>query len=118
MFAYNDVRFVEMSLAVDASWVNKKKEAQHVPLRLAARTGRVEICKLLLECHAGLQNQPLMGAQNQPPLAGSFIDQLAQVSMVFDSAHSSVFFGKLRSFLSLAEPYAKLFGLMQHNSFR
>jgi ankyrin repeat protein len=45
----NDVRFVEKSLAADASWVNKRRGAQHVPLRAAARTGRVEICKLLLE---------------------------------------------------------------------
>jgi ankyrin repeat protein len=45
----NDVRFVEKSLAADASWVNKRRGAQHVPLRVAARTGRVEICKLLLE---------------------------------------------------------------------
>ncbi len=45
----NDVPFVEKRLAVDASWVNKRRGAQRVPLRLAARTGRVEICKLLLE---------------------------------------------------------------------
>ena len=45
----NDVPFVKKSLAANASWVNKRRGAQHVPLRLAARTGRVEICKLLLE---------------------------------------------------------------------
>jgi Ankyrin repeats (many copies)/Ankyrin repeat len=44
-----DVPFVAKSLAADASWVNKRRGAQHVPLRLAARTGRVEICKRLLE---------------------------------------------------------------------
>ncbi len=33
----NDVRFVEKSLAADASWVNKRRGAQHVPLRVAAR---------------------------------------------------------------------------------
>src|SRR4029077_3849418 len=31
----NDVAFVEKSLAADASWVNKRKGTQHVPLRLA-----------------------------------------------------------------------------------
>jgi ankyrin repeat protein len=45
----NDVKFVREQLAADASWVNKTRGAQSVPLRLAARTGRVEICKLLLE---------------------------------------------------------------------
>jgi len=45
----NDVQFVDKSLAADASWVNKRRGAQCVPLRVAARTGRVEICKLLLE---------------------------------------------------------------------
>jgi ankyrin repeat protein len=45
----NDVPFVEKRLAADASWVNKRRGTQRVPLRLAAGTGRVEICKLLLE---------------------------------------------------------------------
>jgi ankyrin repeat protein len=45
----NDVGSVEKKLAADASWVNKRKGAHHVPLRVAARTGRVEICKLLLK---------------------------------------------------------------------
>jgi len=45
----NDVEFVQQELAKDASWVNKTRNAQSVALRLAARTGRVEICKLLLE---------------------------------------------------------------------
>ncbi len=35
----NDVAFVEKRLAADGSWVNKRRGAQHVPLRLAARTG-------------------------------------------------------------------------------
>ena len=45
----NDVKFVKASLEKDASWVNKTRGAQSVPLRLAARTGRLEICKLLLD---------------------------------------------------------------------
>jgi hypothetical protein len=45
----NDVPFVEKSLATDARWVNERRGAQCIPLRLAARIGRVEICKLLLE---------------------------------------------------------------------
>jgi ankyrin repeat protein len=45
----NDLTFVEAQLAKDDSWVNSRRGAQHVPLRIAARTGRVEICKLLLE---------------------------------------------------------------------
>jgi ankyrin len=44
----NDVQFVAQELARDPSWVNQRRGAQNVPLRLAARTGRVEICKLLL----------------------------------------------------------------------
>jgi len=44
----NDVAEVKQRLAKDASWVNKRRGAQSVPLRIAARTGRVEICKLLL----------------------------------------------------------------------
>lgn len=34
---------------MDDSWVRTGKKHQHVPLRLAAKTGRLEICKLLLE---------------------------------------------------------------------
>jgi hypothetical protein len=45
----NDVAFVKSRLSKDASWVNELKGAQSVPLRVAARTGRTEICKLLLE---------------------------------------------------------------------
>ena len=45
----NDVQFVEKKLAADDSWVNNSGGAQSVPLRLAARKGRVEICRLLLE---------------------------------------------------------------------
>lgn len=45
----NDFVFVEDELAKDASWVNKCRGAQSVPLRVAARTGRTEICKLLLD---------------------------------------------------------------------
>jgi hypothetical protein len=45
----NDIAFVKEQLAKDSSWVNKCRGARSVPLRIAARTGRVEICKLLLE---------------------------------------------------------------------
>lgn len=45
----NDAEFIEKQLAIDDSWVNKRRGAQSVPLRLAARLGRVEIAKLLLE---------------------------------------------------------------------
>jgi len=45
----NDVAFVRAALENDDSWVNESRGAQSVPLRLAARIGRVEICKLLLD---------------------------------------------------------------------
>ena len=45
----NDIAFVKDQLEKDASWVNKCRDAQSVPLRIAARTGRAAICKLLLE---------------------------------------------------------------------
>ncbi len=45
----NDISSIRARLAKDASWVNKRRGAQSVPLRVAARTGRVEICELLLE---------------------------------------------------------------------
>ncbi len=45
----NDVKYVREQLAADALWVNKTRGAQSVLLRLAAQTGRIEICKLLLE---------------------------------------------------------------------
>jgi hypothetical protein len=48
----NDIKFVESQLAKDDSWVNSRRGAQSVRLRISARTGRVEICKLLLEHHA------------------------------------------------------------------
>lgn len=48
----NDVDFVREQLNDDASWVNKTPGAESVPLRLAARTGRVEICRLLLRHNA------------------------------------------------------------------
>jgi ankyrin repeat protein len=45
----NDIPFVQEALEKDDSWVNKSRGAQSVPLRVAARTGRLEICKLLLD---------------------------------------------------------------------
>lgn len=45
----NDIAFVKDQLAKDASWVNRCRSSQSVPLRIAARTGRTEICKLFLE---------------------------------------------------------------------
>ncbi len=45
----NDVDSVRRQLEKDDSWVNKLRGAQSVPLRIAARTGREEICKLLLK---------------------------------------------------------------------
>jgi len=45
----NDIEFVRELLAQDTSWVNDRKKAQSVPLKVAADTGRTEICKLLLE---------------------------------------------------------------------
>jgi len=45
----NDIEFVRNKLNIDDSWVNDRKEAQSVPLKVAAETGCVEICKLLLE---------------------------------------------------------------------
>jgi ankyrin repeat protein len=45
----NDIAFVKEQLAKDHSCVNKRRGAGQVPLRIAARTGRTEICKLLFE---------------------------------------------------------------------
>lgn len=45
----NDIMFIKEQLAKDDSWVNDPKGAQTVPLRLAARAGRTEICRLLLQ---------------------------------------------------------------------
>lgn len=45
----NDIAFIKGQLAKDASWVNKPRGGQSVPLRIAARAGRTEICKLFLE---------------------------------------------------------------------
>jgi ankyrin repeat protein len=42
----NDFPFVQQKISEDDSWINRSR---HAPLRLAARTGRVEICRLLLE---------------------------------------------------------------------
>ena len=48
----NDIDFVKQELAADDTWVNRTQGAQSVPLRLAARIGRIEICRLLLEHNA------------------------------------------------------------------
>ena len=48
----NDIDFVKQELAADDTWVNRTQDAQSVPLRLAARIGRIEICRLLLEHNA------------------------------------------------------------------
>ncbi len=48
----NDVGFVREQVTKDTSWVNRRRGAQSVPLRLAASLGRVKICKLLLEHEA------------------------------------------------------------------
>ena len=48
----NDVDYVRQQLAKDDSWVSRCGGAQSVPLRIAARTGREEICKLLLKHRA------------------------------------------------------------------
>ncbi len=45
----NDIDFVREKLANDASWVNNRGDAQNAPLRVAVRSGRTEICRLLLE---------------------------------------------------------------------
>lgn len=45
----NDVDFIRSRLADDASWVNRRSGYYYSPLAQAASTGRVEICKLLLE---------------------------------------------------------------------
>ncbi len=82
----NDVPFVEKSLAADASWVNKRRGAQQVPLRVAARTGRVEICKLLLEHKADPNafeegnGYPIMiDAVKHPPVVKLLIDHGANL---------------------------------------
>jgi ankyrin repeat protein len=45
----NDVDYIRQRLEKDDSWVNKRRGAQSVPLRIAARTGRTETCQLLLQ---------------------------------------------------------------------
>ena len=44
----NDIDFVRTKLEIDDAWVNDRKQAQSVPLKVAAQCGHVEICKLLL----------------------------------------------------------------------
>jgi ankyrin repeat protein len=46
----DDAAFVKAELAKDDSWVNRGAQ----PLRVAARAGRVEICRLLLDHHADI----------------------------------------------------------------
>jgi ankyrin repeat protein len=45
----NDVDYVRQQQEKDDSWVNKCRDAPAVPLRIAARTGHDQICRLLLE---------------------------------------------------------------------
>ncbi|HHK41544.1 MAG TPA: ankyrin repeat domain-containing protein [Planctomycetaceae bacterium] len=48
----NDIDFIKARLASDDSWVNYTEGSHSAPLRVAARIGRTEICKLLLEHRA------------------------------------------------------------------
>ena len=82
----NDVQFVEKKLAADDSWVNNSEGAQSVPLRLAARKGRVEICKLLLEHKAdpnafeeGCGFPIMVDAVNHPAVVKLLIDHGADL---------------------------------------
>lgn len=82
----NDVAFVKEQLAKDPSWVNKTRGAQSVPLRLAARTGRVEICKLLLENKAdpnafeeGAGHPIMVGAVKHPKIVELLIEHDANL---------------------------------------
>lgn len=48
----NDEARIHEELEKDDSWVNERRGAQSVPLRVAARAGREELCALLLEHNA------------------------------------------------------------------
>lgn len=45
----NDVKFIETKLSENDAWVREFERRTESPLRTAARYGRVDICKLLLE---------------------------------------------------------------------
>ena len=81
----NDVDYVRKQLERDDSWVNKCRGAQSVPLRVAARTGRDEICKLLLKHKAdpdnfGFGGYPIMvEAINHPTVVKLLIDARANL---------------------------------------
>ena len=77
----NDVDFIQKQLEKEDSWVNKCRDSQSVPLRLAARTGREEICKLLLKHKANPDDfergtgYPIMvDAINHPAVVKLLID--------------------------------------------
>ncbi len=83
----NDVPFVENSLATDSTWVNQTRGARRLPLRLAARLGRVEICKLLLEHRAdpnaleeGIEWPISVDAARHPAVAKLLIEHRANLS--------------------------------------
>ena len=73
----NDVAHVQQQLEKDDSWVNKRPGA---PLRIAVRTGREQICKLLLKHKAdtddfGRNGWPIMvDAINHPAVVRLLID--------------------------------------------
>jgi ankyrin repeat protein len=82
----NDIRFIEKRFAGDASWVNRRSGGPRVPLRVAAQTGRVEICKLLLEHKAdpnafeeGFGNPIMVDAVQHPAVVNLLIEHGANL---------------------------------------
>lgn len=82
----NDIPFVKEKIQSGGSWINSAGAAQSVPLRLAAGTGRVEICKLLLDHGAdpdafadGIGYPILVNAVRHPEIVKLLIDHGANL---------------------------------------
>lgn len=75
----NDIKHVQNELAEDASWVNKHRGAQSVPMQVAARTGRIQICKLLLEHKA---DPDAFDESNGYPIMVNAVDHPAIVKLL------------------------------------
>ncbi len=78
----NDVDYIRQQLEKDDSWVNKLRGAPSVPLRVAARTGREEICKLLLKHKADPDN---FEQQAGFPIMVDAVDHPAIVKLLIDA---------------------------------
>ena len=82
----NDIPFVKEKMQSGGTWINSAGDAQSVPLRLAAETGRFEICKLLLDHGAdpdsfadGIGYPIMIDAVRHPEIVKLLIDRGANL---------------------------------------